>query len=238
MQYKSKFVWLWMLVALMILSVSCTRSASTPPPEQTDPDSTSPTDVPITEPTAAPDDDQDPTSDEILVRVYPDVPIADCKVKFLNDYACLLQDALIWVKDNDLMAGCKDGFCPNDDLTLKELYTLENDIVSDDEVIKNRVNIALNEVFKDQTFGVKISRGSVSEVFRLVFYPAYRCEYHNYYTDMDAENIYTCAAEALLDNGLYILEDINTDFKPEDNITRGQFVVMLYLQLVGEGRLQ
>ena len=171
MQYKLKFVWLWMLVALMIFSVSCTMSASTPPPEQTDTDSTASTAIPILEPTAAPEDDQDPTSDQKLIRVYPDVPLADCSVKFLNDYACLLEDALSWVKENDLIAGCKDGFCPDEDLTLKDLYTLESDKDIIAKNTKGDVDYALNEVFADQTFGVKISRGPLSEVFRLVFYP-------------------------------------------------------------------
>jgi len=234
MQYRRLLLPLLLLVALTVVLAACTRSASTPnpEPEKVAPPTFTPTSIPILVPTKTPTSEEAPV--EKPEQVFADVPVADCSIEYLNDYNCLLQKALAWIKQNDIMSLCDNGFCPNEPLTLVELHSS----LTRDGAKRQQVNNAINEVFTDQSFGLEVSRGSLSEVFRLVYYPEYSCEYHSYYTDMPEKGGFTCAAEGLIDNGLYLLEDLNSDFIPAEEITRGQFAVILYLQMNEEERLQ
>mgnify|MGYP001077551099 CR=1 FL=1 len=239
MKYRRMLGRLMLLVALTFLFAACTMSASTPPPEENA--GPTPTKCSIMGPTATnahePTETLVPTAAPVVI--YPDLPTADCSVEYLNDFSCLREDAFAWIKENDLMTPCIEGICPQEPLTLIEFQnSLVKASLLEDVQNDQIINEALSEVFSEQSFDLVITRGPLSEVFRLVFYPEYECEYQAYYTDMDEKNDYTCGAEALLDNGLYLVEDLNTDFKPEDEVTREQFAVFLYLQVSGEERLK
>jgi hypothetical protein len=218
------------LLVLAVFAVSCTM------PSQNS--AKVPTRVPSTAlPTAVPTPTKVPTEIPEPTPVYQDVPGASTDTQYLEEYARLLEEAAVWSEEEGVVPPCQNGdspsFCPDELLSLVVFHTSMTSV----SVFQQRVGEVIEEQFPEAGFLSTVERGPYAQVVLETSYPDYECEYKGYFTDMGERDKYTCAAEALVDHGLYLLKDLPTSFDPEDTVTRGQHIVWLYL-MSGEGRLQ